>query len=272
MQHPDAKNATRYFGPGIHCPGVINLSDNDVIYIDEEATVFGAINAIGAKNVRIYGGGILDNSCEERILEHGYENYTKGAFRIYDCHNISVEDIIILNSSMWVMSMFYCSDITVDNIKIVGQWRYNTDGIDLVNTRGALIKNSFIRSFDDTITIKGIYDYKESIENITVDNCVLWCGWGHTCELGIETQAREYRNICFKNCELIHNQGPALAIPNGHSAVIHDIRFENMNVEFRSDTMPSIIQEDDDNKYDINEKNIPQYLSLLPITCFPVFS
>ena len=30
---------------------VINLSDNDVIYIDEEAIVFGAINAIGAKKV-----------------------------------------------------------------------------------------------------------------------------------------------------------------------------------------------------------------------------
>ena len=270
-EYPDAKNATRYFGPGIHCPGVINLSDNDVIYIDEEATVFGAINAIGAKNVRIYGGGILDNSCEERILEHGYENYTKGAFRIYDCHNISVEDIIILNSSMWVMSMFYCSDVTVDNIKIVGQWRYNTDGIDLVNTRDVIVRNSFIRSFDDTVTIKGIYDHQECIENITVDNCVLWCGWGHTCELGIETQATEYKNIYFKNCDLIHNQGPALAIPNGHNAVIHDVHFEHMNVEFQADTLPSIIQDGDDSKYDVSEKKYSAVLIALTNHLFPGF-
>ena len=248
-EYPDAKSATHYFGPGLHFPGTINLCDNDTIYIDEEAIVFGSIYSLGAKNVRIYGGGILDNSCEERIVEHCYENYTKGTFKMYNCHNVAVEDIILLNSSIWVMSMFYCSNVTVDNIKIVGQWRYNTDGIDIVNSNDIIIKNSFVRSFDDTITIKGIYDYEGCIENITVDNCVLWCGWGHTCELGIETHATEYKDICFKNCDVIHAQGPALAIPNGHAARIHDIHFKNMNVEFQHNTLPSIYQESDDMKY-----------------------
>ncbi len=270
-EYPDAQSATHYFGPGLHFPGVINLRDNDIIYIDEEAIVFGAINSTGAKNVRIYGGGILDNSCEERVLEHGYENYTKGAFRIYNCHNITIEDIIILNSSMWVMSMFYCSNVTIDNIKIVGQWRYNTDGIDIVNTSHVIVKNSFIHSFDDTITIKGIYDYEGCLENIVVDNCVLWCGWGHTCELGIETHAKEYKNVWFKNCDLIHNQGPALAVPNGHSALIHDIHFENMNVEFQHDTLPMVMQTSDDMIYDGSEKKQSSVLISLTNHLWPGF-
>ncbi len=248
--YPEAQSATYYFGPGIHFPGVITLRDNDSVYIDDEAIVFGSLNSLGAKNVHVYGGGILDNTYEERIVEHSYENYTKGTFRLYNCQNVCVEDVILLNSCNWVMALFYCRDVIVDNVKIVGQWRYNTDGIDVVNTSNVQIKNCFIRSFDDTITIKGIYDYSNAIENIAVDNCVLWCGWGYTCELGIETHAPTYRNIRFSDCDVIHAQGAALAIPNGHAAKVHDVRFENMRVEFQHDTLPAVYQQRDEMMYD----------------------
>ena len=42
-KYPDAKDATYYFGPGVHFPGVINLKDNDSVYIDKEAIVFGSL-------------------------------------------------------------------------------------------------------------------------------------------------------------------------------------------------------------------------------------
>lgn len=150
---------TQYFGPGVHFSGTIYLKDNDVVYIDKEAIVFGSIFTMGAKNVKIYGGGIIDNSCEERISEECYEPFTKGCFRIYNCQNIVVEDIIFTNSSSWTMAIFDSKNIRIHNVKIVGQWRYNTDGIDIVNSSSVKITDSFIRSFDDTISLKGIYDY-----------------------------------------------------------------------------------------------------------------
>ncbi len=234
-EYPEKESATYYFGPGLHFPGTINLRDNDSVYIDEEAIVFGSLYTKGAKNVHIYGGGILDNSCEERIVEHCYENFTKGTFRIYNSENFLVEDIILVNSSTWILSMFYCNNITIDNVKLVGHWRYNTDGIDIVNTSNVTIKNSFIRSFDDTITIKGIYSYDKPIENILVENCVLWCGWGHTLELGVETWAIEYKKITFRNCDVVRASGPALAVVNGHRADIHDVTYENISVELFKD-------------------------------------
>ncbi len=249
-EYPEAEQATYFFGPGLHFPGTIHLRDNDTIYIDEEAIVFGSLYSTGAENIKIYGGGILDNSCEERILEHGYENYTKGNCRLYQCNNVTIEDVIMTNSSTWILSMFYCNHVTIDNIKLVGHWRYNTDGIDIVNTSNVLIKNSFIRSFDDTITIKGIYEYNQPIENITVDNCVLWCGWGNTCEIGVETWAPEYNNICFQNSDVIHSSAPALAILNTNDAEVHHITFQNINVEFQKDTMVEMIQETDESEYD----------------------
>ncbi|MBE5731872.1 MAG: hypothetical protein E7353_02450 [Clostridiales bacterium] len=258
--YAEAKDATIYFGPGIHFPGIITLRDNDKVYIDEEAVVFGSIYSKGAKNVKIFGGGVLDNSNEERITEHCYENHTKGTFRIYNCENLDVSDIILTNSSTWAMSMFNCKNIHVDNVKIVGHWRYNTDGIDIVNSENILIENSFIRSFDDTISIKAIYCYPKPIQNITINNCVMWCGWGKNCEIGIETDGIEYKNIMFKNCDLIHNSLAAMCISNGNQADIHDILFENMNVEFQIDTMEEVVQKKDEQEYESTHKTMPPCL------------
>ena len=269
-EYPKAKDATVYFGSGIHFPGVITLRDNDTVYIDEEAVVFGSIYSSGAKNVKIFGGGVLDNSTEERVTEHCYENHTKGTFRIYNCENIDVSDIILTNSSTWAMSMFDCKNIHVDNVKIVGHWRYNTDGIDIVNSESVLIENSFIRSFDDTISIKAIYNHPKPMQNLTIDNCVMWCGWGKTCEVGIETDGVEYKNIVFKNCDLIHNSVGAMCISNGNQADIHNILFANMNVEFQSDTMPQVLQREDLQEYDNDGKTMPPYVIRNAITQYKI--
>lgn len=258
-EYPDAEKATFYFGPGMHFPGVIYLRDNDTVYIDSEATVFGSIFSKGAKNVKIFGGGVLDNSCEERMTENCYEDHTKGTFRLYNCHNVDVSDIILTNSSTWALSMFECSHISIDNVKIVGHWRYNTDGIDVVNSDNVSIKNSFVRSFDDTITIKAIYDYEKPVENIFVDNCVLWCGWGKTCEIGIETAGVEYKNITFANCDAIHSSAGAMTISNGNFADMHHITFENINVEMQDDIQPQIVQTSEAKEYDAGGQTMPPY-------------
>jgi len=258
-EYPDAESATYYFGPGLHYYGNIMLKDNESVYIDEEAIVFGSINAISAKNIRIFGGGSIDNSNEERIIEHCYENTTKGTFRIYNCQNVSVEDVILVNSSTWILSMFYCDNVNIDGVKLIGHWRYNADGIDVVNTSNVTIKNSFIRSFDDVISIKGIYDYKKVIENIFIENCVLWCGWGHTCELGVETWAPEYNNISFKNCDVIRISGPAMAICNGMQAEIHNVRYENINIEMQVDTLTPQMQKSDDHVYEPEKSGMRRF-------------
>ena len=255
-EYINQENATYFFGPGIHFPMIINLKDNDTVYIDKEAIVFGSIFSNGAKNVKIFGGGVIDNSCEERLTESCYESHTKGTFRIYNCEDIDVADIIFVNSSTWVMSMFYCKNISIDNVKIVGHWRYNTDGVDIVNSSDITIKNSFIRSFDDTISIKAIYNYQKPIENIIVDNCVLWSDWSKNCEIGIEADGKEYRNVCFKDCELIHCSASALSVSNGGCADMHDIYFENLNIELQNDIMMMEIQEADDQKYTGYDKHM----------------
>lgn len=235
--YPEKENATYYFGPGLHFPKRIELKDNDLIYVDEDAIVYASIEGRNAKNVRIFGGGVLDGGAEDRVVEHCYEPYTTGTIRLYNCENISIEDVVLKDSATWVLSMFDCDTINIDGIKIVGHWRYNTDGIDVCNTSNVTIKNSFVRAFDDVITIKGLYNYQKPIENIVIDNCVLWCGWGRNAEIGVETSAIEYKNITFKNCDLVHSSHVVLSLHNGCEANIHDITYENINVEYNATEM-----------------------------------
>lgn len=64
---PEKAGATFYFGPGKHFANVITLKDNDTVYIDASAIVYGALYGQGVKNVHIFGHGVIDGSSFERI-------------------------------------------------------------------------------------------------------------------------------------------------------------------------------------------------------------
>ncbi len=247
--HSEKEKATYYFGPGVHMPLLITLKDNESVYVDPEAIVYTSVYANGAKNIRIFGGGILDNSCQERVSADCLGNCPIGNIRIYNSENITIEDVILRDSANWILSIFNSNNVVINGVNLVGHWRYNADGIDITNTSNVKISNCFIRSFDDSIVLKAVNNHTV-VENIKVDNCVAWCDWGKTLEIGLETAADEYKSITFTNCDCIHNCGAAMAVSNGHYANIHDIHYENISVEFQKANMPMVYQETMDMLYD----------------------
>ena len=257
-------SVTHYFGPGIHFTGKVTLKSNESVYVDKDALVYGCIYAENAENIHIYGNGVFDDSGEERFTSQCYENYTNGNIKFYDCKNVKIEGIGFKNSAIWCVNLFHCFDVVIDNIKVFGQWRYNTDGVDIVNCQDILLKNSFIHSFDDSVTIKGIDRYIGTDNaNITTDNCVLWCDWGKTCEIGLETACREYKNIVFKNCDIIRGGNTFLDIQNGDCAEVHDIVFENINAEYNHCDEEPALQESYDKPYIPNGRQFLPYLILV---------
>lgn len=261
---PSRDEVTHYFGPGIHTPGKITLGDNESVYVDKDALVFGCIYAENAENIRVFGNGLFDDSCEGRIDINCYEEFTNGNIKFYDCRNVKVEGVLFRDSACWCINIFHCFDVTIDNIKVFGQWRYNTDGVDIVNSQNITVKNSFIHSFDDTVTIKGIDRYiTTDNENITTDNCVMWCDWGRVCEIGLETACRTYKNIIFRNCDIIRAGAVALDIQNGDCAEVSDIVFENINVEYNSFDNVPVLQETEEQIYDrYGETFVPFLISI----------
>lgn len=242
---------THYFGAGCHLVGLLSLKSGDKVYVDKDAILFGGIYAKDADGIVIEGYGTINGKGLERI-DRGFFNC--GNIKMENCNDVKINGVIMQDSSFWVASFFDCSNIEINNVKITGQWRYNTDGIDLVNCKNVILKNSFIHAFDDVVVIKAYSQFEdvknEVVENIIVKDCVLWCNWGRTIEIGIETVAKEYKNITFTNCDLIHNSASAIDVQNGDCASIHDLTIENVNVELQKSTMPEIYQETLEQVYD----------------------
>lgn len=217
-----------YFGPGVHEAGVIRLNSNETVFIDGGAVVHGVILSENSRNIRIMGRGILDASKIER-------GAAPNPVCLRNVVNASISGIILRDPQEWTVVPTNCDSVVIDNIKLIGLWRYNSDGIDVVNSSNVTIKNSFIRAFDDNIALKGLrpaYDAGHKImENIAVENCVLWNDWGRPIELGLETVVDTMRNISFTHCQVPHFTWIAIDIQNGDRGYVKDVNFEDISIE-----------------------------------------
>lgn len=174
----------------------------------------------------------------------------KGQIRFYFCKNVEVEGVIMRDSSTFCLIPARCENLTIDNVKTIGMWRYNSDGIDLFNCSNVIVKNTFLRNFDDCMVIKGITGWDDANnENIIVENCVIWCDWGSALEIGAETNAPEYRNIIYRNCDIIHGQTAMMRIHHYNYADIHHVLYENINCEYTKYQESGVIQNSDEEVY-----------------------
>lgn len=264
------KRGQRYFGPGIHQAGNIILTNGESVYIDAGAVVYGNIYAKNACDIKIGGRGILDNSKavrKARFREDSPTGTEDGCIHLYDCKNVSIEGIILRDSDHWTCSLFNCENILIDNIKLIGQWRYNSDGIDLANCRNALIENCFVRSFDDSLCIKGFHTHSEfSVEKILFRNCILLCDWGLAIKMGGETCAPTISNVAFENINIIRTSGGGISLPMRDRAKVSDIRFENIRINIDSDQLRPLIQKNKEDHYPLaKQKGKPFCPTLLAI-------
>jgi hypothetical protein len=217
-----------YFGPGIHEAGVINVKSDETVFIDGGAIVYGVINSENTRNIKILGRGILDASKIER-------GKAPEMITLKRVVNAYIDGIILRDPHLYTVVPNWCDSVTINNIKLIGLWRYNSDGIHPENSKNITIKNCFIRAFDDAIVFSGSRGaYKEHyniMENIIVDNCVIWNDWGRALEIGAGTVADTIKNISFSNCYIPHFTAVAMDIQNCDRGYIKDIRYDNISIE-----------------------------------------
>jgi Glycosyl hydrolases family 28 len=253
----------RYFGPGIHQAGLINLKSGETVYVAGGAIVHGLIRASGVSDISILGRGILDASTFER-------KGNPGPISLHGCRNVKIDGIIIRDSNVWAVTPRDCEYLAISNIKLIGFWRYNADGIDIVNSQHVTIDKCFIRSFDDSIVIKGLRGGRrptgdKPVKDVKVSECVIWNDWGRALEIGAETVAPEISDIVFRDCDIIRTAHIAIDIQHGDRAVIKDIRFEDIRFEIDDDTPRPKMQSSRDEKYGLakNEEYCPRLLVLI---------
>jgi hypothetical protein len=243
---PDAPNV-RYFGPGVHRPGRITLESNQTVYLAPGSVVYGSIHATAAENIVVRGRGIIDVGPYQR-------GQGGGAVRFSDCRNIVIEGVIMRDPDVWCCSLFGCQNAVIEGIKLVGLWRYNADGIDICNSQDVTVRDCFVRSFDDSIVLKGLKSGRNSfddrpVSNVRVTGCTIWCDWGRALEIGAETCAPEFADIIFEDCDIVRTTHIAMDIQHGDRALVRNVRFSDIRVAMEDPNPRPQFQQSREDRY-----------------------
>ncbi len=216
----------RYFGPGVHKPGMMQLNDNEIIYIAGGAIVYGGIRANGSSDIKVLGRGILDGGFEHKrmvVLE--------------DAQNIEFDGILIRNGVSWTNTVINCKEVKYTGIKVIS-FGPGGDGINPLGSQNMEISNCFLRCTDDCIAIKSP-DSSHVVRNIRVfNNTMIGYAFSDGITIGFETNGPYVEDVKVYNCDILQARGGSRV--DGHSAFsiicdgparIQDITYENIRVD-----------------------------------------
>jgi hypothetical protein len=227
----------RFFGPGIHDAGLIELRDNEVLYLAPGAWVKGNVRSVGTRNVAILGRGVLDGS--DIPLRSGASAEEKGGeglrnmVYLQDTTGVRIEGVTLFNSRDWTVYLNHADHTRIDGVRILNpSERYGDDGFDLVSSSDVRVENIFVRTNDDCVVVKNLRDV--DTHDVTVRHAVLWNmpAGGNGLEIGFEMRNRPTHGIHFEDVDLIHvERGSAISIHNGDAATVEDVSYDDIRVE-----------------------------------------
>ena len=228
-------DVTHYFAAGsCYEVGDIVLHDNESLYIESGAIVCGAIYARKAKNVKIFGQGILDGSFFK-----GTPN--KKMILLDECEHCTIEDIILIEPTSWMIMLAGCNEIRINGIKEIGEVM-SSDGIDIVGSSHIAIADCFLKNNDDCVVVKAFpadaafpeSKWDKNVQNILVERCIfINDGGGNGIEIGHELMVPKISDIIFRDLDILQvgGIGAPFSIHAGDRATVSDVIFENIRVE-----------------------------------------
>ncbi len=155
---------------------------------------------------------------------------------LYDCRNVLIRDLTIINSPSWTIHPVYCENVTIENITIHQPYESpNTDGINPESCKNVRIFNCFVDCGDDCITIKSGYNedgrrVNKPCENIVISSCTLKHGRS-AIGIGSETSGGVW-NVAISNCVFKDTyRGLRIKTARGRGNVVKNIRATNIVME-----------------------------------------
>lgn len=218
-------------GPGEWNIDNITLESDTTYYISGGAVVHSTMGGNFIENVNVYGHGIIDGSTFE-----GWKGVSaRVPFNMVSARSVVLDGPMFLGSNCWVINATDCNSCIVQNVKVVSG-RANGDGITLQSCQDMTIRDSFVRSWDDSCVVKN-YTQTQNSKNIKFSNINIWTDLAQSMEIGYETNKNrkeepEISDISFKDITVLVNwHKPVISIHNSDDAWVHDISYENIIVE-----------------------------------------
>jgi polygalacturonase len=226
---------TVYLGRGTFLSGTIYMKSGITLKLDPACTLLGSKNLkdypetvqafrsytdnytnksliYGEKldRISIIGGGIIDGQGASFKGPYMVRPYM---IRFIQCNNVTVKDITLKNSPMWVQHYLACDDVRISGVTVRSVVNTNNDGINIDSCERVTISDCNIRSGDDAIVLKSTS--ARVCRNVTVSNCVLSTRC-NALKMGTESNGG-FENIVMTGCSIYDTRlaGVALEIVDG---------------------------------------------------------
>lgn len=216
---------------GVYRSGTVELKDNVTLRVCAGATLLGSTDvndyvkvktkfatltsrytqmsliwAEGRKNVSVVGRGVIDGQGASFFAGPPFEKYEGTRpflMRIASCEDVLVRDITLRNPGMWTHQYLDCNNVVIDGITVDSLSNHNNDGIDIDCCEYVRISNCYMRTKDDSITIKSTGP--RVCENIVITNCTV-SSRQNAIKLGTESNGG-FENIVISNCTVQNSFG-----------------------------------------------------------------
>lgn len=217
--------------------GGVVQNDGGRDWLDEPTTVL--VNADGAEDIAITGGGTIDGGGRHYILEAGEFIHTmdqRRPFTVYlrNCRRVAVRDVRIIDGAVWTVRLSRCEDVVIHAVSLHNDLKIpNSDGIDIDCCRRVRISDCDIVAGDDAICLKACLEHTWDgavCEDITVTGCTITTTSG-ALVVGVEAQTA-IRNVVFSSC-VIRQSHRGLAVRLAEGGDIENVLFSDVIVETR---------------------------------------
>lgn len=212
-------------GPGSFLSGTLIMKSNVELHLERGAVLLGSTNPddypgmitsyrfygdewteqsliFGAEieNIALTGAGVIDGQgnafqVNTKLKPDRYKN-RPFLIRFTECSGVTVTDLTLQNSAMWMQHYLACNDVFISGIKVFNHCNKNNDMIDIDGCRNVIINGCIGDCDDDALTLKSTSP--RACENITISNCVL-SSHCNAIKMGTESTGG-FKNICISNC------------------------------------------------------------------------
>jgi polygalacturonase len=153
----------------------------------------------------IEGAGTIDG--QGAAFEGPYKR-RPFTIRMIGCRGVSIRDVRIQDSPMWVQHYLGCEDVHIAGVRVHSRVNQNNDGIDIDSCARVRIADCDIWSGDDAIVLKATTS--RPCRDVVVTNCVISSNCNGL-KLGTESNGG-FDNIVLSNCTVYDTRLAGIAI------------------------------------------------------------
>lgn len=149
----------------------------------------------------------------------------------YQCKDVVVEDLRIINAPCWTFSFIECENIRMLDLTIDNNLRIpNNDGMHFCASKRILIRGCVMSCGDDCIALTSITDWNMPCEDVVISDCIL-TSCSKTIAIGYMHSI--VRNVSISNVIIRGSNRGICIMSSAGTGLVENVSVSNMQIDTR---------------------------------------